>query len=64
MASAIIKHGIDYLSSVTDGLRVWLDKHEVESVTDIRGCLSQVHIGDSDALERANYLNVLRSNLS
>jgi dihydroorotate dehydrogenase (fumarate) len=62
MASAVIKNGIGYLSTVTADLQNWLDNHAIESLTDIRGCLSQVQIGDSDALERANYLNVLRSN--
>jgi dihydroorotate dehydrogenase (fumarate) len=62
MASAVIKNGIGYLSTVTADLQNWLDNHAIESLPDIRSCLSQVQIGDSDALERANYLNVLRSN--
>lgn len=62
MASAILKNGIDHISTVTAELNQWLVEHEIASINDIRGCLSQVQIGDSAALERANYLNVLRSN--
>jgi dihydroorotate dehydrogenase (fumarate) len=61
MASALIQNGIDHLSTVTTELQGWLDGHAYASVSDIRGCLSHVQMGDSAALERANYLNVLRS---
>jgi len=61
MASALIQHGIDHLAAVTANLQSWLDSHAYASVGDIRGCLSHVQIGDSAALERANYLNVLRT---
>lgn len=61
MASALIRNGIDHLSTVTTDLHAWLDGHAYASAADIRGCLSRVQIGDSAALERANYLNVLRS---
>ena len=61
MASAILQRGIDHLATVTDDLQRWLDGHAYSAVSDIRGCLSQAQIGDSAALERANYLNVLRT---
>jgi dihydroorotate dehydrogenase (fumarate) len=61
MASAVIQNGIDHLTTVTTELQGWLDGHAYASVKDIRGCLSHVQIGDSAALERANYLNVLRT---
>jgi dihydroorotate dehydrogenase (fumarate) len=62
VASAILKNGIDHLSTVTSEVDHWLDDHQVGSIQEILGTLSQVQIGDSAALERANYLNVLRSN--
>jgi len=61
MASALIIHGIDHLATVSGDLQQWLDGHAYASVKDIHGCLSHVQIGDSAALERANYLNVLRT---
>jgi dihydroorotate dehydrogenase (fumarate) len=61
MASALIQHGIGHLATVTADLNRWLDEHAYGSIREIRGVLSHVQIGDSAALERANYLNVLRS---
>ncbi len=61
MASALIEQGIGHLTTLNTGLVQWLDGQAYGSVNDIRGLLSQVQIGDSAALERVNYLNVLRS---
>lgn len=61
MASALIEHGIDYLATVTRDLDRWLDQYAYASARDIRGLLSHAQLGDSAALERANYLNVLRT---
>ena len=61
MASAIIQNGIEYLATVRAEMDAWLDSHAYERLSDVRGCLSRVQVGDSAALERANYLNVLRT---
>jgi dihydroorotate dehydrogenase (fumarate) len=61
MASALIKNGIGHLATVSQGLNQWLDDNAYGSVKEIRGLLSHAQIGDSAALERANYLNVLRT---
>ncbi len=61
MASALLQHGIDHLALVKNELNQWLDQNAYSSVREIRGLLSHAQIGDSAALERANYLNVLRT---
>jgi dihydroorotate dehydrogenase (fumarate) len=61
MASALIENGIDHLATVGRGLNDWLDQYAYPSVKEVRGLLSHAQIGDSAALERANYLNVLRT---
>lgn len=61
MASALIRNGIEHLATVRRDLNQWLDTYAYESVRDVRGLLSNAQIGDSAALERANYLNVLRT---
>ncbi len=61
IASALIQNGIDYLETLTNNLAGWLDANAYNSVNDVRGLLSYAQIGDSAALERANYLNVLRT---
>ncbi len=61
MASALIKNGIDHLAKVSADLNTWLDSYAYASAAEVRGLLSHAQIGDSAALERANYLNVLRT---
>ncbi|CUS02366.2 Dihydroorotate dehydrogenase family protein [Candidatus Promineifilum breve] len=61
MASALIQRGIDHLAVVKSDLNQWLDQNGYASVKEIRGLLSHAQIGDTAALERANYLNVLRT---
>lgn len=61
MASALIQNGIDHLTIVSKDLDQWLDRYAYQSVAEIRGLLSHAQVGDSAALERANYLNVLRT---
>jgi len=38
-----------------------LDEHEYESVEQLQGSMSQLHVGDAVAFERANYMKVLKS---
>jgi dihydroorotate dehydrogenase (fumarate) len=59
MASALLKHGIDHLRVVEQELREWMDKHEYESVEQMRGALSQAHCEDPAAFERAQYMRAL-----
>jgi dihydroorotate dehydrogenase (fumarate) len=61
MASALIKNGIGHLTTVGRELNQWLDDNAYASVKEVRGLLSHAQTGDSAALERANYLNVLRT---
>ncbi|MEO0565493.1 MAG: dihydroorotate dehydrogenase-like protein, partial [Chloroflexota bacterium] len=44
MASALLKHGINYLRTVEADMRQWLIDHEYESVTQMRGSMSQINI--------------------
>lgn len=61
MASALLKNGVDHLGTVKNDLETWLDSHEYASINALRGKLSLQTIGDSAILERANYINVLKS---
>lgn len=61
MASAILQHGIEYVADVLADLNTWLDGHGYESVGEINGRLSQKNVADASALERANYMRVLKS---
>jgi dihydroorotate dehydrogenase (fumarate) len=61
MASALLKHGIEYFGTVETELREWMEKHEYESVEQMRGSVSQMHADDPSAFERAQYMKALTS---
>nr|MCU0465727.1 dihydroorotate dehydrogenase-like protein [Anaerolineae bacterium] len=61
MASALLKNGIDHLKVVERGLTEWMERHEYESVFQMRGAMSQVHSESPAAFERAQYLKAITS---
>jgi dihydroorotate dehydrogenase (fumarate) len=61
MASALLKHGIEHFGTVETELREWMEKHEYESVEQMRGSVSQMHADDPSAFERAQYMKALTS---
>jgi dihydroorotate dehydrogenase (fumarate) len=60
MTSALLHQGIERLAHVRAGLEAWMEKHEYESVRQMRGCMSSAAVAEPAAFERANYLKVLR----
>ncbi len=58
-ASALLKHGIDHLRTMETELRQWMEEHEYESVTQMRGALSQRHTEDPSVYERVQYMKAL-----
>jgi dihydroorotate dehydrogenase (fumarate) len=61
MTSALLRHGPDHVSTVTDELRAWLAEHEYTSVSQMIGSASTATVDDPAAFERANYMATLRS---
>jgi dihydroorotate dehydrogenase (fumarate) len=59
MASALLRNGSSYLSTVERELREWMEQYEYESVAQMRGALSQMHCEDPTAYERAQYMKAL-----
>ncbi|HLN64471.1 MAG TPA: hypothetical protein VK464_23360 [Symbiobacteriaceae bacterium] len=39
----------------------WMGSHEYESVMQMQGSMSQRHVAEPAAVERANYMKVLQS---
>ena len=58
--SALLKHGVGHMRSLTDGLVEWLDVRGIASVSRIRGILSQSQVGNPEDYERANYIKILQ----
>ncbi len=61
MTSAILKRGIDYISTVLGELQTWMEEHEYESIHQMQGSMSQKSVADPKSFLRANYLKVLSS---
>ncbi|RME09415.1 MAG: dihydroorotate dehydrogenase-like protein [Ardenticatenia bacterium] len=61
MASALLKNGVEYLGTVLENVRRWMEEHEYESIEQMRGSMSQMNIAEPAAFERANYMKVLDS---
>lgn len=61
VASVLLNKGIEHISQILAELEQWLVQNGEESVVAIQGTMSQEHVSDPAAFERANYMNVLKS---
>jgi dihydroorotate dehydrogenase (fumarate) len=59
--SALLRHGVDHVKTLLDGLTQWMEARGFDNVSDLRGLMSQKRIKDPTAFERANYIQVLHS---
>jgi dihydroorotate dehydrogenase (fumarate) len=60
-ASAMIKHGVPYLSTMLRQLEGWMDEKGYKTLDDFRGKLSQKQALDPFIFERAQYVKLLLS---
>lgn len=60
MASALLRHGAGHIGNVLCELREWMEKHEYESIAQMKGSLSLNHCPNKAAYERANYMQTLQ----
>ncbi len=59
-ASALLRYGIEHMSTLLTGLTEWLDARDIASIGTIRGRMSRHRLGDPFAFERANYISILQ----
>lgn len=59
--SALLKNGPNHLEQLLTGTRAWLEKRQYESVSQLKGSMSQKNVADPTAFERANYIKILKS---
>ena len=59
LTSALLKHGIDHLKVVLDGVVEWMEAHEYESIRQMQGSMSHKKCPEPAAFERANYMKIL-----
>jgi len=59
VASALMKHGPQYLQVLLDELNDWLNGRGYASVDEVRGKMSRLNAINPDAFERVNYIKTL-----
>src|SRR5688572_29804027 len=64
LVSVLLRHGPHVLGTILDGIKQWMIDHEYSSIGEFRGRLNHARSPDPAAFERANYLRVLRGQVS
>lgn len=59
-ASSLLRHGVEHMKELHDGLVADLREREANSVADIRGRMSRDKVADQTAFDRVNYIRILR----
>jgi dihydroorotate dehydrogenase (fumarate) len=59
--SALLEYGIGRLTHILTDLQAWMEEHEYESVTSMKGSMSQRAVAEPATFERANYMKVLNA---
>lgn len=60
-ASELLANGIGRLTEIVHALEMWMEEHGYESVRQMQGSMSQQHVTEPTAFERANYMKELQS---
>ncbi len=58
-ASSLYKNGIGYLKTMNKELQEWMYMMGFDTIEAFKGCMSQQHISNPTAFERANYIKIL-----
>jgi len=61
LCSLLMEKGPQQLKLLLGGLEQWMKRQGFETISDVRGRLSQLNVDDPASLERCNYLKVLES---
>ena len=61
MASELLKNGMRRIGEILTDLEQWMEEHEYESVSQMQGSMSQQHVAQPAAFERASYMKELAS---
>lgn len=61
IASEFLMKGIGRIKEMVDGVEQWMNEKEYDSISLMKGSMSQKSVADPAAFERANYMKVLQS---
>jgi len=59
--SGMLRYGIDFLTTLVNGLQEWMEAKQYDSVNQLRGAMSQINCLNPGAFERANYIRILEN---
>ena len=59
LCSALIRHGVRQIGVIERDLVAWMEEHQYESVSQLKGSLSQRNCPDPSAFERAQYMKAI-----
>ena len=59
--AAILRHGPDYVRTLIEGVKTWMDVRGIESLDRIRGQMSWARAKRNDSYVRAHYLQLLEA---
>jgi dihydroorotate dehydrogenase (fumarate) len=59
--SALLKHGPEHIGTLVHGIEEWMEEHEYDSVSQMKGSMSKGKVADPAQFERANYVKTLQS---
>jgi dihydroorotate dehydrogenase (fumarate) len=61
MASELLQNGVQRIGEILREMAHWMEEHEYSSVEQMIGSMSQRHVTEPAAFERANYMKTLAS---
>jgi dihydroorotate dehydrogenase (fumarate) len=61
VASELLQKGIERVPEILAGIEKWMVEHEYESISQMKGSMSQKAVAEPAAFERVNYMKVLSS---
>jgi dihydroorotate dehydrogenase (fumarate) len=64
LCSALMRHGIEHIQRIEMEVVAWLEQHKYNSLSEIKGIMSQKNCPDPSAFERAQYVRGLSTHTS
>ncbi|MGK0291057.1 MAG: dihydroorotate dehydrogenase (fumarate) [bacterium] len=61
LCSALYRHGIHHIQTIESDLKQWMLEHEYESISQMKGSMSQLNCDDPSAFERTQYMKAITS---
>lgn len=61
LCTTLLQKGPEYLGTIIEEVKQWMEKHHFASLHEFRGKVSQLSVVDTSAFERVNYIRVLDS---